>query len=395
MKNTKRDDSSIMPSNSNTNNMTGIKQMSVKDRNFRGPIPGSYYYIINELVSGENTKVFSAVKLHSKEIEDSKYSVRYFNKNWIKNDVLSKLKFPEDKMKKFFESIKSSLNDFKAIKHENIQEIIDYYDDEDGIYIITEFCEWTLKDYLTILREPMKFSKIPFETKIRKYIHQILDSIKYLHENNSLAFGGLLNCYDIMISETVQSEVVYSSTSVKMPHPFLANFITILKMYDSEYFPSFYSPEVFSRFKQDEILKVIENKDTFDMGTLLSKINQNFDMWSLGYLLFEMIFENPPFAFEDLNKALMCLTPIYQYQMNPYYVSVNVLKIINQCLQFDPNRRIQSFFLIDLSEEIKKENEIGEDFENLLKERANTKSSQMKDEYEVFNLMEYSFDKFA
>lgn len=381
--------------NTQTRNDQKEKQKDNKtEKVFRGPIPGSSYYIVNELVSGENTKIFSAVKMNSNEVEDLKYSVKYYSKSWIKSEVLSKLKYPDDKVKKFFDTIKSSINDFKAIKHDNIQELIDYFDDEEGIFIVYEFCEWTLKDYLTILREPLKYSKIPFETKIRKYIHQILDAVKYLHENNSLAFGGLLNSHDIMISETVQSDVIYTSTSVKMPHPFLSNFITILKIYDVEAFPSFYAPEVFARFKQDEILKAIENKDTFDMGTLLSKINQNFDMWSLGYLLYEMIFENPPFVFEDLNKALNTLSPKYTYQINPYSVSVNVLKIINQCLQYDPNKRIQSFFLIDLTEEIKKENEIGEDFDALLKERSNMKNSQMKDESERFNLNDYSYDKY-
>lgn len=392
MKSTKKDESSFIPSMS----QTGIKQQLSKEKNFRGPIPNSYYYIINELVSGENSKMFSAIKMNSSaEIEESSgYCVKYYSKSWIKNEVLSKLKFPEDKVIKFFESIKNSLNDFKAIDHENIQKLVDYYDDEDGIYIITEFYERTLRDYISILREPIRYSKIPFETKIRKYIYQIIQAIKYLHDEFSLAFGGLLSINDIMVS-VISSEGNSQSTSVKLPNPFLSNFITILKIYNKDSFPSFYAPEVFERFRQDEILKVIDNKDTFEMGTLLSKINQNFDMWNLGYLLFEMIFENPPFAFDDLNKALQTLNPGYTYSINPYSISVNVLRIINQCLQYDPNKRIQSFFLYDLAEEIKKENDMGEDFESLLKERANSKNTQMKDEFELFNLSSLTYDKYT
>lgn len=379
----------------NINNKSNYKILN-KNKNFRGPIPGSLYYIINELVSGENTKVFSAVKMNNlSEIDEQKYAVKYYSKDWIISEVLSKLKFSNDKIKKFFDSIKNSVNDYKTIKHENIQEFIDYYDTDEGLYIITEFCEWTLKDYLIIIREPLKFSKIPFECKVRNYIYQILDGIRHLHENHSLSLGGLFNIDDIMVSETKGKDFnSLITTYVKLPHPFLSNFITIIKMYCVDNFPSFYAPEVFERFKQDEILKSIDPKDTFDMGTLLGKINHDMDMWSLGYLLFEIIFENPPFAFEDLNKALSSLNSSFNYLINPYIISNNLLKIINQCLLYNPNKRIQSFYLTEITEEIKKENEIGEDFEKQLKDRSSNKNF-LKEEKETFNLSDIVYEKYS
>lgn len=373
-----------------TTSFIGGGKHNISSKNFRGPVPGSLYYIINEIISGDNTKVFSAVKRNQVgNFEEKRYCVKYYSKYWIKNEVLSKLKFPENQVNKFFDTIKNSLQDFKTISHPYIQELIDYYDDEEGMYIITEFCEWTLKDYVTLTREPLKYSKAPFECKIRKYIVQMLTAIQFLHENNSLSFGGLLNVSDIMVQEVNDSS--FNSVVVKLPHPFLSNLLTIVKIYNIDNFPSFYSPEVYQLFREDEIMKVIEKKDSFDMGSLLSKLTHNFDMWALGYLLYEVLFENPPFAFDDLSKALKTLNSQYTYKINPYAISYNLLKIINMCLQFDPNSRLQSFLLSEIMDELKKENESGEDFDQVLKERASSKMLQTKEEFEHFSLSNPTF----
>mmetsp|Transcript_28679 Transcript_28679/g.29827 ORF Transcript_28679/g.29827 Transcript_28679/m.29827 type:complete len:401 (-) Transcript_28679:82-1284(-) len=387
---TNKKDVSILPSMSVSN----LIKPKIINKNFRGPVPGSKYFIINEIISGENTKVFSAVRqANSGNFEDRRYCIKYYSKHWIKNEVLAKLKFPENQMKKFFEQIKNTLDDFKTITHPNIQQLIDYYDDDEGMYIVTEFCEWTLKDYITLTREPLRFSKLPFECRIRKYIVQILSTIQFLHENNSLAFGGLLNSSDIMIQEVADNN--FNSVVVKLPHPFLSNLLTIVKVYNIDHFPSFYSPEVYSLFKEDEIMKIVEKKDSFDMGSLLSKLTHNFDMWAMGYLLYEILFENPPFAFDDLNKALNILVPQYYYKINPYSISYNLLKILNMCLQYDSNSRLQSFLLQEILDELKKENESGEDFDNSLKERAGAKVLGSKDELENFPISDPNFyDRF-
>ena len=361
-------------------------------KSFRGPIPNSYYYIINEIISGENNKVFSAVKMTSSgNIDETRYSVKYFSKKWIKEEVLHKLKFPEERIIKFFESIKKSLNDFKQIKNEYIQTLYDYYDDDDGMYIILEFCDWTLRDYISMIREPLRNSRAPFEYKIRKFILHMLHAIYHLHEHNSLSFGGLLNSSDIMVAEPNDNS---GSTIVKFPHPFLANLMTILKIYDNENFPSHYSPEVYELFQEDVVLKIIEKKDSFDMGSLLSKINQNFDMWALGYCLYEILFDNPPFAFDNLKKVLSTLTKDFAYKINPYGISFNSLKIINLCLQYEPQERLQSFLLNEIIEEFKKENDAGEEFENSLKERGLIKGNLQKDDLEKFQLTQIYFDKY-
>ena len=143
------------------------------------------------------------------------------------------------------------------------------------MYVITEFCEWTLKDYIQITREPLKFSKVPFESKIRKYIVQIIDAIHHLHDNNSMSFGGILNSSDIMVQDNNDGN--FGKAIIKLPHPFLANLLTVIKIYNSESFPTFYPPEIYQLFREDELTKLIEKKDTFEIGSLLSKQTHNFD----------------------------------------------------------------------------------------------------------------------
>jgi len=377
--NTKKNDLSLLPSMS----ISGIEKKGIsKNKNFRGVVGDkNNYYIINELISGENSRVFSAVKRDEKGggFEDKKYCIKYYSKHWIKFDVLTKLKIPENQIIKFFESLKNSFTDHKSISHKNIQDLVDYFDDEDGMYIVTEFCEWTLKDFITITREPLRFSKIPFECKIRKVIQEILTAVQYLHDKYSLSFGGMLNSSDIMIQENLEPVV-------KLPHPFLNNLLTIVKIYSTESFPSYYSPEVYTLFRQDELAKLVQKKDDFDSGNILQKLTHNFDMWALGYLLYEIVFENPPFIFDDLGKALKTLTIDYSYKINPYAISYNLLKIINMCLQHDPNARLQSFLLQELMDELKKENESGEDFDNALKDRSSGKVFNTKDDFEVFTI---------
>jgi serine/threonine protein kinase len=376
------------------------KNTGIKKECFRGYIQSkeAIYYIINEIVSGENTRVFSAVKFVSKGgkekiIDDNKYCVRYLSKDWIINEVFAKLQIPEERVQKFFDGLKRSYQDFKMIKHSYIQELKDYIEDDHGIYIVLEFCDWTLKDYIQILREPLKNSKFPFEVKIRKIILQILETLSYIQDNTSQCFGGMLNTSDIMISEYSDSTNMGSSNIVvKFPHPFMAHLFTILKIYSLEKFPSYYAPEVYKLFEAKEVEKVIEKKDSFDIGSLLTKINQNLDMWALGYLLFEIIFDNPPFAFDDLNSAVKTLKPSFTYKIYPYNVSPLCLKIMNLCLQLEPQDRIQSYYLNEIIEDMRKDNDNPEELDKQL--RLRMKDKNMKEEFELFNLNSLSYDKF-
>ncbi len=348
--------------------------------NYRGFIQSkdTVYYILNELVSGEYTKVFSAVKILEnmrEKVDSQRFCVRYLSKDWIKTQILKKLQIHEDKSKKFFISLKKKFESFKKVSHPNIQELKDYIEDDNGIYIIYEFCDYTLKDYLQILREPIKFSRFPFEVKVRKLIVQILETLHYMQsEMVSMCFGGVFSSSDIMVSEVLDSSLDKSnSILVKFPHPFMSDMFTIFKIYNIEKFPSFYAPEIYQLFLTDEITHSIEKKDSFDLNSLVSKINQNMDMWSLGFLLYEMLFEEGPFDFDNLSSAIEALNENSKYNIYPKRISQSALQIINMCLQQNPQDRLKTDLLLEIKNDIKKENESLEDLEKRLRERMNDK----------------------
>jgi serine/threonine protein kinase len=360
------------------------------------------YYIINELVDGENTKIFSAARFSlvegEKRFEDDRFCIKYISKDWIRKEIFGKLQISGDREIKFFNSLHSSCEQFKNLKHINIQKLIDYIDDDKGIYIVLEFCDFTLKDYVQMTREPVKNVRFPpFEMKVRKVITQILETVNFMH-SKSMYFGGMLNSSDIMIKEDESSKFSLdykksANTIVKFPNPFLCELFTILKLYNIESFPSYYAPEIFKLFEEKEIERAIEKKNSFDLSNLQNKINQNMDMWSLGYLIYEILFEDPPFSFSDLSSALNSLFSSFTYEIYPYKISSKVLEVITRCLQLNSQERIDSAYLDDIKKELMKENENMEEVEKMMKRRM--KDLDMCDDPFRFDLISNNnYDKY-
>jgi serine/threonine protein kinase len=206
----------------------------------------------------------------------------------------------------------------------------------------------------------------------------------------------MLNTSSILVTEYNDISSISSGGStiiVKFPHPFTTHLFTILDIYNREKFPSFYAPEVYNLFETREIEKIIEKRDSFDIGSLLTKINQNMDMWSLGYLLYEILFDNPPFVFENLTAAVHTLKESFNYKIYPYNVSLTCLKIINMCLQLEPQERIQSYLLNEIIEDMKKDNDNPEELDKQLRLRMIDKNA--KEDFELFNLTSLMYDKYS
>jgi serine/threonine protein kinase len=355
------------------------------------------YYIVNEILSGDNMKIFSAVKFNynkdqtTKHLDSQRFCIRHISKYWITKEIFSKMKLSPEKIHKFYENLKQSFSEFENIKHKYIQRLYDYIDDGEGIYIVSEFCDWTLKDYVHDIREPLRNTRFPFEIKLRKAIKEIVETVIYLHEDLSLTLGGLLNSADIMVSEFNDTNSI-SIIVVKLPNPFISNLLTMLKMYDMEEFPSYYAPEVYKLFEEDKLLKSIEKKESFELGDFFSKLNQNFDIWCLGYLLYEILFEIPPFNFDDLKSALSTLNEDATYKIHPYHISPVILKLINHCLQFEQQERIQTSSLKEYFEELKQDQDNIDEVEKQLRARINNKNA--KEEFDLFKLRDFFYDKY-
>jgi len=399
----------------NIKDNAGIKRIPEK-KSFRGFIKPSKnrlsekkdheYYIINELLSDDNTKVFSAIGFtktgSDRKMDENRYSIRYLSKEWIKKEFLGTFNYTDDQITKFFLGIERGFITYQALYKELespeikkkynglnvcnlIQRLYDYIDNDDGLFIVLEFCDWTLSDYIQILKEPTKNTLFPFEVKLRKFIPQLVEVITILHETNSICFGGLLNSNDICVSETASNLMLSQiEVNIKFPNPFLANLMTMLKIYKFDTFPSFYPPEVYRIYKGEN--KRFINMESFDISNLASKISPDFDVWALGYLIYEII-DNPPFIFTNLDDAIKTLTDSYAIQVRPNFINPKTLLLINSCLQYDPQKRLENEALKEALVELKKEYEDIEDFENKMRQRI-IKSTYSKDDMKSMKINE-------
>jgi serine/threonine protein kinase len=364
----------------NTDNHRGF--IKTKDSN---------YYIVNELSSsGEDTKMFSAVKFSNRNgkraLEEAKYCIRYISKKYILTNVFNG---DLEKSQSFFDAFRQSYNDLKHIKHMGIQDLKDYLEDENAIYIIFEFCEWSLRDYVQILREPNKLnSNFPFERKYRSIITQVIEVIFYMHENYSQCFGGLLNSADLMVSE-VNDTHSQGVIKVKFPHPFFSYLYTKLKLCSVD-FPAYYPPEIYNLFEKDEQSdRTVIRKDV-DYSILNSFINPNFDMWALGFLIYEILFDELPVNITDIKSAKDFLSREFKYKIRPYSITFISLRLINHCLQYDPQDRIQSNEFYDVIEEMKKDLDDLEMLADNLRKRMMNKNHQVS-QFPITKLDYYNY----
>lgn len=342
------------------------------------------YYIINEMITKDNIKYFSAVKCidsnnQKNKVTKENYSIQYISKAWIKREVFGKVKINDESLEKYLKSLKSQFEEAEQIKHNNIQELKDYCETDSGIFVVLEFCDFTLKDYVLISQEQLN-GMIPIELKLRDTQIQILTAVCYLHDKYSLSFSGMLNIDDIKIKEASSES---SSVIVKMPHPFMINIMSVFKIYKIDEFPSYFEPQVYSLFKVKD--KNLANKksdygafETLDLDKFFNCLSQNFDIWALGYLFYEMNFGEPPFRFSSVEEAVNRLMNNCSYKIFPMKVSFILLDFIEKALKLNPDDRLHTAKLKDYIEEFERNRE-NVHFQDELVLRFNKKPLSQKD----------------
>lgn len=360
--------------------------LNKSDQEFRGVISNgkNNYFIINELVSSAYTKTFSATQVNltaDNKLENAHgeaLCIRYVSKKYIQDCIFKDLEINEERVQRLYESLRHSFKKFKSIEHENLQKLQDFIEDKDGLYFVLEFCEYSLFDFVTMTREPLKNSKYPIEMKLRKIILNILECILFIHKEG-LYLCALINPQEISIKETGHYQNK-SGYQVKLPHPFLAHLFSLLALRSSgEVFPSYFAPEIYNGINKNQ-------NNTFEgLLAVLSKLDQSFDIWAVGYLIYNLLYGNAPFVFESLKEAYTKLKPEFTYEVYPWKISYQMLKLINDCMKFHPKKRIQVNALQKVISDINKKNEDNELLERELKDRIE-KSSKAKD-IAKFNLI--------
>ena len=365
-----------------------------KENEFRGIISNknNTYFIINELASSTYTKTFSAIKITLNKykkvdsVSNEDLCIRYINKAYVQETIFKDLQIPEERVEKYYESLKNSFPKFQNLTHPNLQKLYDFIEDKNGLYFVLDFCEYTLEDFMEMTRGPMRNSKYPIDLKFRKVITDILKCMQYIH-SQGLCLCSLINPHEIYIKETSWGQNK-SAFQVKLPHPFLAHLFTLLAMKNkSDNFPSFFAPEIYESFL--EKMKKNKTTDTFDgLITMLKELDQNFDTWATGYLLYQILYNDVPFKFESIEDAnnKFNLGIELTYEIFPWKISYHMLKLISDSLRLDPKKRIQSIVLDRVIKEIEAKNADADLLEKELKLRIERMNKDKEAVY--FNCIE-------
>ena len=383
-------------------NVEKLKNNIISQYEFRKEIQGkkkkTSYLILNELFSSEHLKIFSGVRLikheNSKNPSEIKYevfydeplSIRYINKTFRKTKIFKNLGLNEEICEKFLENIKKNFNK-SDINHKNILQIYDIIEDENGIYFVEEFCEYNLEDYIKMTVTPFKTSKFPIEIKLLPLIIEIISVIQYVHEKG-LYFGALLATNEIYVKETLTNEVeMKSAFSIKMPNPIISLLYTLISIFsaknDSSFFQSFFPPEFCEKFFKENNKNVF-NEIEINLNSL-QFLNDNFDKWALGYLMYNLLFDEVPFSFVDAKEAIRKYKdPEFYYEIFPWKISFNSLNLISSCLKIDEKKRVQN---IDFKEILNKYILMSDEFDNFSKEmKERTEKMNYNKEPVRFNL---------
>ena len=210
------------------------------------------------------------------------------------------------------QNIKSEIDILKKVKHYNICKLFSVLETEERIYLIQEFIEGN--DLLSFIRQKEKF-EIKLK-KIHNYFRQIISSIEYLHNSLGIAHRDL-KPENILINEKDEIKLVDFGLGKIYKHN-----NKILKLKTQCGSPFYASPEM------------IKGKNYY--GNIS-------DIWSLGVILYFMIFNELPFYDNDLSRLYKKIGEgkytIPKDKKN--LVGKYAIDLINKLLEKDPKKRIK------------------------------------------------------
>lgn len=157
----------------------------------------------------------------------------------------------------------------KGLKHENVIEIEQCYSDEKFFYIISEYSDYgSLKDQFGIKK---KYS----ENQTKYIMYQLLKAIKYLNKNNFIHTD--IKPENILISEKI---IINKEELFKVKLVDFGN-ANSLQNPESKNLPYYVAPEVIDR-----------------------KFNEKCDIWSLGIIMFRLLFGYVPFKGTSFDEVI-------------------------------------------------------------------------------------------
>ncbi|XP_063494848.1 serine/threonine-protein kinase ULK3 isoform X2 [Symphalangus syndactylus] len=210
------------------------------------------------------------------------------------------------------ENLLTEIEILKGIRHPHIVQLKDFQWDSDNIYLIMEFCAGgDLSRFIHTRR-------ILPEKVARVFMQQLASALQFLHERNISHLD--LKPQNILLS------------SLEKPHLKLADFGFAQHMspWDEKHVlrgsPLYMAPEMVCQRQYDA----------------------RVDLWSVGVILYEALFGQPPFAsrsFSELEEKIRS-NRVIELPLRPL-LSRDCRDLLQRLLERDPSRRIsfQDFFV--------------------------------------------------
>lgn len=233
----------------------------------------SEYYLTYLVTKTEASRIFQAqriIKLNEqksyvKEIDSNKYCCKMISKNYY-----NKLKMKEDMINKI---IQTEIDIHSQLNHHNIVKFFNSFSDSNRFYIILEYHPYTLEKIITTSVTSCLLSG----NFHRSVFSQICSALTYLHENNII--HGDIKDSNILISNVYEAKICDFGLSIN--RNLIDNFNTVI--FGTPYYMA---PEMLDRkLNYDNIPKI--------------------DSWSLGIVLYRMLYKI--FPFNTVNKSKMIL----------------------------------------------------------------------------------------
>ena len=241
-------------------------------------------------------------------------------KGYFATKQIDRLTIDQPSTKKYFQTELSLL---QRLNHPNIVKFVDFKATKDNYYIVMEYING--KDLSKYLKEYMKKYGKPFSEEIVQYLmRQIIDAIRYIHNQNIIHRD--IKSENIMIN--FENEVDKKNLNMMKAKVKLIDFgISCYKKKGLAYTvlgnPMGMTPT---------ILNAYHNGKQYTQG-----YDEKADIWSLGSLCYKLLLGHTAFnteSFDELVKKVENGT----YNI-PTNLSKEVVSFLNGMLQYDPKKR--------------------------------------------------------
>ena len=263
---------------------------------------------------------FGEVYLTKKKDTNVKYATKRIDKKLINSE----------KIKKYFLNGIEILN---GLNHDNIIKLIEIKEDKRYYYLVEEYCNG--QSLRVCLDKYMDENNKPFPQEIIQYLmKQIVEAIKYLHNNNiihrNLKLENILVQFD---TEEDKNELNLLKSNIK-----INGFLLSTRKKNTAH-----QTVVGSPLNMDPIiLKILNSKGNPcpDLG-----YDEKADIWSLGSICYEMFIGKPMFNADSLEE-LISEAEKGKYIL-PYSASNEIYYFMKGMLKYDSELRFHAEDLLN------------------------------------------------